>query len=78
MGGWGKIDIKDHLSTAEAKTWTELGNRVKKHSLFRVIACTLFLFKKKNHFAKIQSIECIPPSVKVKDNLSWSKEAFTV
>ena len=25
MSGWGKIKIKDHLSPAEAETWTELG-----------------------------------------------------
>ena len=25
MGGWGKIKIKDHLSPAEAETWSELG-----------------------------------------------------
>ena len=33
MGGWvGQIKIKDHLSTAEAETGTELGNKIIKFS----------------------------------------------
>ena len=29
-GGWGKIEIKDQLSAAEAETWAELGKNVLK------------------------------------------------
>ena len=28
---FGKIDIKDHISPAEAETWTELGNIMEIH-----------------------------------------------
>ena len=30
VGGWAKIKIKDHLSPAEAETWTELGKNYAK------------------------------------------------
>ena len=31
VGGWGKIEIKDQLSPAEAEIWAELGNKLSTH-----------------------------------------------
>ena len=36
MGGWGKIENKDHLSPAKAETRAELGNKLRAN-LTRVI-----------------------------------------
>ena len=36
-GGWGKIKIKDHLSPAEAETWTELGKKLLIEFLFEML-----------------------------------------
>ena len=48
MGGWGKIKIKDHLSPAEAETWTELGKTINAfyksyHSKSKLVLIILFI-----------------------------------
>ena len=41
-GGWGKIEVKDHLSPAEAEIRAELGKKVLKNERFYFQAKSAF------------------------------------